>query len=133
MSNQNNKVVVTTKNTTSLTLGIISLVIGVLAILVGWIPFLSLLAIPSAIIGLSLAGIGVLIALFNGFNGFLMPFLGGFICVISIFLPIMFTDDTSTLITKTPDEVSQSTEKASEDLVPERKRQELQEKQKKDI
>ena len=79
MPNQNNEVAIITKNTPSLVLAIISLVIGVLAILVGWIPFLGLLAIPSAIFGFIIAGIGALIALFKGFKGIKMPSLGGFV------------------------------------------------------
>lgn len=34
-----NTVTVTTKNTASLTLGIIPLILGVLGLIVGWIPF----------------------------------------------------------------------------------------------
>jgi len=107
MSNQSNEVFTTTKNTPSLILGIIALVMGVLAILVGWVPFLGLLAIPFAIIGLFIAGIGELIALLKGFKGIKMPALGGCICVIGFVLPILSTGGTSVALTKAAGEVSQ--------------------------
>lgn len=112
MSNQTNEFVITAKNTASLVLGIISLVIGVLAIGVGWVPLLGLLAIPFAIVGLLLAGIGALIALFKGFKGIKMPFLGAFICVIGFILPILSTGGTSVALTKAAGEMSQRMEKA---------------------
>lgn len=111
-------VIVTTKNTASLTLGIIALVVGVLSLLVGWIPFLGLLAIPTAIIGLLLAGIGFLIALFKSGKGIGMPILGGVVCVGALILPILSTGGTSAVITKVVDETSKkvtSEMKAQED------------------
>lgn len=74
-------VVVTTRNTAALTLGIISIVIGVLSLLVGWIPFVGLLAVPTAVIGLVLGGVGVLFGLLKSGNGIGMPLLGGAICL----------------------------------------------------
>ncbi|EEF60631.1 hypothetical protein [Pedosphaera parvula] len=99
-------VIVTTKNTASLTLGIIALVVGVLSLLVGWIPFLGLLAIPVAIIGLLLAGIGFVIALFKSGKGIGMPLLGGVICVGALVLPILSTGGTSAAITRAVEESS---------------------------
>jgi hypothetical protein len=92
------EVVVTTKNTLSLTLGIISLVLGVFGMLIGWIPFLGLVAIPVALIGLMLAGLGVVVALFKGFAGVGMPVLGGFVSFLSLLLPIMMTGSASVAI-----------------------------------
>lgn len=133
MATQPREVIVTTKNTLSLTLGIISLVIGVLAILVGWIPFLGLLAIPFAVIGLFLAGIGGLIALVKGFKGIGMPLLGGFICAVGFILPILSTGATSAAITKAADEVSQDMKKAREDLAEHREKEERREREEKDL
>ncbi|MDB6122195.1 MAG: hypothetical protein JWQ71_1188 [Pedosphaera sp.] len=93
-------VIVTTRNTASLTMGIIAIVVGVLALLVGWIPFIGLLAIPVAIIGLLLAGIGVILALVRGFKGITMPLLGGLICVGALILPILSTGGMSAAITE---------------------------------
>lgn len=108
-------VILTTKNTASLTLGIIALVVGVLSLLVGWIPFLGLLAIPAAIIGLLLAGIGCVIALFKSGKGIGMPLLGGVICVGALTLPILSTGGTSAAITKAAKEASKkSTSSASQ-------------------
>src|SRR5687768_1846159 len=84
-------VIVTTKNTASLTLGIIALVIGVLSLLIGWIPYLGLIALPVAVIGLLLAGIGFGIALVKAGKGIGMPVLGGIICCGAIALPILST------------------------------------------
>lgn len=110
-------VIVTTKNTASLTLGIIAIVVGVLALLVGWIPFLGLLAIPAAIIGLLLAGIGFVIALFKGCKGIGMPLLGGAICIAAFILPILSTGGTSAAITKAVDKTSKqvASQKKSQD------------------
>jgi hypothetical protein len=103
-------VIVTTKNTASLTLGIIALVIGVLSLLVGWIPFLGLFAMPTAIIGLLLAGIGFLIALFKGGKGIGMPLIAGIICVGAFILPILSTGGMSAAITKAMGEASKKVE-----------------------
>ncbi len=133
MSNQSNEVVITTNNTPSLTLGIISIVIGVLAICVGWIPFLGLLAIPFALIGIFLAGIGGLIALFKNFKGIGMTLLGGFICVIGFVLPLASTGGTSAAITKAADEASQSMDQARKEINEEREKKEQMERQEKDL
>jgi hypothetical protein len=103
-------VAVTTKNTLSLTLGIIALVVGVLSLLVGWIPFLGLLAIPAAIIGLLLSGLGFLIALFKGGKGIGMPVLAGAICVAALILPIASTGRMSAAITKSVEKTSKRVE-----------------------
>jgi hypothetical protein len=66
-------------------MGIIATVVGVLALLVGWFPFLGLLAIPVAVIGLLLGGVGVLFALYKEFKGIGMPLLGGSICIAASF------------------------------------------------
>jgi len=87
-------VIVTTKNTASLTLGIIALVIGVLSLLVGWVPYLGLVALPVAVIGLLLAGI----ALVKGGRGFGMPVLGGIICCGGFVLPILSTGSGTTFV-----------------------------------
>lgn len=105
-SQDSQTVTITTKNTAALTLGIIAVVVGVLSLLVGWIPFLGLLAIPTAIIGFLLAGIGVVIALFKGAKGIGMPLLGGVICVAALLLPIFSTGGTTAAISEAIDETS---------------------------
>lgn len=100
------KVEVDTKNTGALTMGIISIVIGVLALLIGWVPFLGLLAIPAAAIGLGLAFIGVILAILKKFKGILMPSLGGFISIIALIIPIVSTGSSSVAISKSISETS---------------------------
>jgi len=99
-------VIVTTKNTASLTLGITALVVGVLSLLVGWIPFFGLIALPVAVIGLLLAGIGFGIAVVKGGKGIGMPVLGGLICCGAFVLPILTTGGMSALFSKAKDEAS---------------------------
>lgn len=118
------EIVVTTKNTPALALGIISLIIGTLAILGGWIPFIGLVAIPLAIIGLGFAGLGLLISLFKGFKGAGMPILGGGICFIGLMVPILMTGSMATAITKTTAEVSSDLENTRVKLDKERKKEE---------
>ncbi len=108
------EVVLTTRNTTSLTLGIIATVIGVLALLFGWIPYLGLVAIPVAVIGSALASVGLVIALFKSFRGASMPLLGGAICIAAIILPLVSTGGTSAAITE-------AINNTSHEMVPPRK------------
>lgn len=121
------EVIITTKNTASLTLGIISIVTGVLALLFGWVPFLGLLAIPVALIGGVLAGVGLVIALFKGFRGAGLPILGGAICVAAVVLPLVSTGGASVSITKTMDEVSREMKQQRKALEDEREREQEQE------
>lgn len=89
---------VTTKNTVSLTLGIIATIVGAVAMLVGWIPFLGLLSIPFAVIGALLAGIGILAALLKGGRGFGMPALGGFLCILAAVISVAMTGGASSVL-----------------------------------
>jgi hypothetical protein len=86
---------VTTKNTVSLTLGIVAIVIGVVALLIGWVPFLGLFAIPAAVIGFILAGVGVLVALLKKGKGAGLPIVGALICIAALILPILSTGSAS--------------------------------------
>jgi len=121
------EVVVTTKNTGSLTLGIVAIVIGVLALLGGWVPFLGLLAIPFALIGALLAGVGLLLAMVKGFKGAGMPLLGGAICVAAMILPMVMTGSTSVAIAESADEVARELEAKRQALREERAREKEQE------
>lgn len=104
------EVVITTKNTASLSLGLMSMTIGVLALLFGWVPFLGLFVIPVALIGGALAALGFLIALFKGFRGAGMPILGGIICVVALVLPVLSTGGTSVAISESMAQVEQQIE-----------------------
>lgn len=87
--------VLTTKNTPSLALGIISVVMGALALLIAWIPFLGLAALPLAAIGVLLALLGFIIAIAKRFNGFGMPLLGGLVCAMAVVLTFASTGGTT--------------------------------------
>jgi hypothetical protein len=106
-------VLLTTNNTASLTLGIVAVVVGVLSLLVGWIPYLGLLAIPAAFIGLLLAGLGFVIALFKGCKGIGMPLLGAAICVAAFILPILSTGGTSAAISTASKAVNEASHKVT--------------------
>jgi len=72
-------------------LGIAALVLGIIACLGSWIPFLGLLSIPLALIGLLLGFIGFIMAAVNKKTGFAFPVSGGVICVIAIAIAIAST------------------------------------------
>jgi hypothetical protein len=91
---------ITTKNTVALTLGIIATVIGVIALLIGWVPFLGLLALPGAIIGLILGIVGVIIAVTKKGKGIGLPIVGCVICLVALIVPILSTGGTSAAFSK---------------------------------
>ena len=97
------EVVVTTKNTLSLTLGLIAVVFGALALVFGWIPFLGLLAIPVAGIGGVLALLAAVIALAKGFKGMGMPLLGVLLCGAGVVMPIAMTGGVSRAVAESAD------------------------------
>lgn len=87
-----------TKNSASLTLGIIATVLGVLCLLIGWVPYLGLFTLPAALLGLLLAGVGLLLALFKRLNGIALPAIGAVLCLAAIALPIAMTSVTANAI-----------------------------------
>lgn len=101
-------VTVTTKNTPSLTMGIISIVLGVLGMLISWVPFIGMLAIPVAVIGIILAIIGLVLAAVKR-AGWSMPVLGGIICGIAIAISISVTGAASAVVSKAIDESNKRT------------------------
>lgn len=103
---------ITTKNTSSLTLGMVAVILGSLTFFIGWIPFLGLLAVPVAVIGLVLAGIGLLAAILGGFRGFGMPLLGVLICIMSISISVTSTGVATGVI----DDVAEARTKAASQL-----------------
>lgn len=105
---QNATVVITTKNTTALTMGIIAIILGVLGLLVSWIPFIGLIAVPIAGIGGFLAFIGLVLAALKKFNGWSMPVLGGIICLIALLVSFCSTGSTSAVISEGLKESSNS-------------------------
>jgi hypothetical protein len=88
-------VTVATRNSTSFVLGILALLLGVGGLLVGWIPYLGLLAVPVAAVGLLLAFLGVLIALFKRMRGAVMPLVGGLVSTGALVLSVVTTTKTA--------------------------------------
>jgi hypothetical protein len=121
---QKHEVVITTKNTPALTLGIIALVLGVIALLVGWIPFLGLIAIPVALIGCLLALIGFILSATTAFRGVAMPLVGGFICLLAVALPVFMTGSSSAAIAKAADETVREMESQRAQIALEREQEE---------
>ncbi|MCX7013853.1 MAG: hypothetical protein NTW86_15100 [Candidatus Sumerlaeota bacterium] len=80
-------------------LGIAALVLGIIACLFCWIPFLGLLAIPLAVIGMLLASIGFVLALINRKTGFAFPIAGGVVCLVSALIAVGSTGKTATAVT----------------------------------
>jgi hypothetical protein len=80
-------------------LGTASLVLGILACLVCWIPFLGMLAIPVAIIGIILAAIGFLIGIFrkSSKGG---AIAGGITCLLAIVISVSVTGKTAAVISE---------------------------------
>lgn len=72
-------------------LGIAALVLGILAAMTCWIPFIGLLSIPVAILGLVFGIIGFLIAIIGGKSGVGMPVSGGIVCAVALIVAILST------------------------------------------
>ena len=79
-------------------LGIAALVMGILASVTCWIPFIGVLSIPVASIGLLFGVIGVIIAAVNKKTGFAFPISGSIVCVISILVAFAITHGTAELL-----------------------------------
>jgi hypothetical protein len=79
-------------------LGIASLVLGIIAAIVCWIPFLGLLSLPVAAIGLFLGLLGFLVSLIGGRSGAGMPLAGLLLCGTAIAITIVTTGGTAKLI-----------------------------------
>lgn len=98
-------------------LGIASLVLGIGACVFCWIPFLGLLAIPLAAIGLLLAVIGITAAIVGKKSGLTFPVGGAVVCTVAILIALFVTGGISTLIAKgkqtNQEQVSNSGQKTS--------------------
>ncbi len=72
-------------------LGVAALVLGILASLTCWIPFIGMLGIPLAVLGLLFGGIGFFIALVGRKSGVGMPISGGIVCIVALIIAIAVT------------------------------------------
>lgn len=75
----------------ALALGIIGTVLGALALIGSWIPVLGLIAIPIALVGGLLAGIGFIISMASGGKSIATPLIGIALCVLSVVVAILAT------------------------------------------
>ena len=91
--NRSSRVIeVTTKNTASLSLGISSLALGTVCCLFSWVPFIGLVAVPIACMGVIIAFFGGCLALVNGFKGFGMPLAGFLVCSLAVAVSVGSTE-----------------------------------------
>lgn len=91
-------------------LGIASLVLGILSCLICWIPFLGILAIPVAIIGILLGGIGFIIGVIrNSSKGGAIA--GCITCILAIVISIVVTGKTASAIADSIDSAQKTTQK----------------------
>lgn len=81
-------------------LGVAALVLGIVAAIFCWIPFLGMLTVPIAAIGLLLGALGFLVSLIGRRSGVGMPFAGLFICGTAIVIAVMSTGGAANAITK---------------------------------
>lgn len=108
-------------------MGIAAIVVGISALLFGWVPYLGLLAIPVAVLGVFLAGMGLLIAMMRKFKGAGLPLLGGVLSLIGVGVPLISTGGTSVVITEAIDEVSKEMKADRQRVEQERMREEKRE------
>ena len=71
--------------------GIAALVLGIFACLTCWIPFIGVVGMPLAVLGLLFGGIGILTSLIGRRSGVGMPMAGSVVCVVSLIVAISMT------------------------------------------
>ena len=92
-------------------LGIASLVLGIGACVFCWIPFLGLLVIPFAAIGLLLAVIGITAAIVGKKSSLSFPVSGAVVCVVATLIALFVTGGISRLIVKQADQANSTNQK----------------------
>lgn len=65
-----------------------ALILGILAAIICWIPFVGMLAVPVAAIGLLVGAMGFLVSLIGRRSGVGMPFAGLFLCGLAIVIAV---------------------------------------------
>jgi hypothetical protein len=99
-------------------LGIASLVLGISACVFCWIPFLGLLAIPLAAIGLLLAVIGITSAMVGKKSSPAFPSGGAVVCIVAILVALFVTGGISTLIAKHQNQSNATNQKIPTESTP---------------
>jgi len=93
-------------------LGIASLVLGIGACVFCWIPFLGLLAIPFAAIGLLLAVIGITASIVGKKSSLSFPISGAVVCIVATLIALFVTGGISRLIVKQADQANSTNQKS---------------------
>jgi len=86
----NTQVVVTPSKSVS-GLGIAALVLGIISCLMCWIPFLGLIIIPLALLGIVFGIIGAIVSLAGRRSSIGMPVAGCVVCVVALIVAILST------------------------------------------
>jgi len=95
-------------------LGIAALVLGIIAALTCWIPFIGLLSMPLAILGLLFGIIGLLISLIGRKSGVGLPVSGSIVCVVALFVAIASTGTAAEAIDQALEEAKQASAESTE-------------------
>ena len=98
-------------------LGVAALVLGIIACLTCWIPFIGLVSIPVAVLGLLFGGLGFLISLLGRRSGVGMPFAGCLVCVVSIFVAMSITHGAVSGIDKAMKDAEKETNRTNQQPV----------------
>lgn len=80
--------------------GVAALVLGIMAVIICWIPFIGLLGVPLAAIGLLLALIGVVVSLAGRRSSVGMPVAGGVVSMLAIVIAFGMTGAAATSISE---------------------------------
>lgn len=78
-------------NTASLVLAIFGLIFGGPILGVAWVPFIGIVALPSAIVGTLFSTIAIFVALLRGKNGLLLPSIALVVCLSAIAMAFFAT------------------------------------------
>ncbi len=103
------------KRTSSL--GVVSLILGIVALLFCWVPILGLLSLPLSILGVLLAGIGLLVALTRRGAGIGWPIGGGVVSGLALvvaLIQVVFIGGAIEAIDQTAEAINQDIEVANQ-------------------
>lgn len=100
----------TQKDRPSNSLGIAAIVLGILAFLICWIPLIGLIGVPLSGLGMILALIGLLAALFRGGTGIGYPIAAVAINGLALFMAISITMATGEALSSMSEAINESRE-----------------------
>ncbi|HMN97447.1 MAG TPA: hypothetical protein PKC43_06175 [Phycisphaerales bacterium] len=109
-----NQVVVHAGSGGSSSMGIASVILGLVALLICWIPFVSIIGAIFAGLGLLLAIIGVLAAVFRRGRGIGFALGGGALCVVSLSISLVTSVGLAAAVSGVPSALEQARSRAHE-------------------